>query len=312
MRLSPFPPPELSGMPRLDRRGALVEDEDDDGKPVRYFTLWSSAVIGGHAYSVGGPDVPVAGNASIRPPWGGALARLLYPAVLAEAQESGSSAAEIEAWGWVPPALVHEGTKVQPEWLYRFLLDPTPIRPAAVLRMPRFNISRSEAGKLADYFSAIADAEYPYTPRAVAASAPLDVARLDRTMRLVLDRASYCGKCHTIGDHAPASQNRTVLAPRLDEVGRRLRPEYLRRWLADPKSVLPYTAMPSLFPSSGKPSGQEILPGSSQQQIDAVVELLVRYDEYVKQRTPTSECKPSSDSKPKSERKSKSERQPFG
>ena len=69
----------------------------------------------------------------------------------------------MEAWGWLPPPLVHEGKKVQPEWLFRFLLDPTPIRPAAVLRMPRFNLSRSEAGKLADYFAAVAGAEYPYT-----------------------------------------------------------------------------------------------------------------------------------------------------
>jgi len=283
---------ELSGMPRLDRQGALLEDEDDDGKPVHYFTLWSPAVIDGHICPVGGADVPVAGNVSIRPPWGGALARLLYPAVLADARQNGLSAAEVEAWGWVPPALVHEGTKVQPEWLFRFLLDPTPIRPAAVLRMPRFNLSRSEAGKLADHFAAVGDAEYPYTPKPVAASAPLDVARLDRAMRLMLDRTTYCGKCHTIGNDASAGQNRTVLAPRLDEVGRRLRPEYLRRWLADPKSVLPYTAMPSLFSASGKPLGQDVFPGSSRQQLDAVIELLLRYEEYMKQRTPTSASPP--------------------
>ena len=106
-------------------------------------------------------------------------------------------------------------------------------------------------------------------------------------MRLVLDRGVYCAKCHTIGDSSPPGQNRTVLAPRLDEVGRRLRPDYLRRWLADPKSVLPYTAMPSLFPSSGKPLGQDIFPGSSRRQLDAVVELLLRYEDYTKHRTPT-------------------------
>ena len=106
-------------------------------------------------------------------------------------------------------------------------------------------------------------------------------------MRLVRDRTTFCSKCHTIDGHATAGQNRTILAPRLDEVGRRLRPEYLRRWLADPKSVLPYTAMPTLFPAAGKPLGQEIFPGSSREQLDAVVELLLRYEEFSKHRTPT-------------------------
>ena len=40
---------KLSGMPRLDRQGALLEDEDDDGKPQHYFTLWSPTVIDGRA-----------------------------------------------------------------------------------------------------------------------------------------------------------------------------------------------------------------------------------------------------------------------
>jgi cytochrome c2 len=293
--------PFFVGMPRLDRQGALLEDEDDDGKPQRYFTLWSPAVVGGRVWAVGGADVPVTGNVLVRPAWGGALARLLYPVVLADARQSGQSAAEMEAWGWLPPALVHEGTKVQPEWLFRFLLDPTPIRPAAVLRMPRFNLSRAEAGKLAGYFAAVADAEYPHTPKPVAASTSLDVARLDRAMRLVRDRTTFCSKCHTVDGSgwggsrwdgsstatpSSAEQNRTILAPRLDEVCRRLRPEYLRRWLADPKSVLPYTAMPSLFSSAGKPLGQDIFPGSSRQRLDAVVELLLRYEEYTKHRTP--------------------------
>jgi hypothetical protein len=93
---------------------------------------------------------------------------------------------------------------------------------------------------------------------------------------------------------ATPTANRTILAPRLDEVGRRLRPEYLRRWLSDPKSVLPYTAMPSLFPPLGKPLGQEIFAGSSREQLDAVVELLLRYEEYGKHRTPTPTLLPKS------------------
>ena len=290
---------ELYGMPRLDRHGELLEDEDDDGNPLHYFTLWKPAEIDGRRWPVGGADVPLRekGVGSLCCAISGGLLPtktpdpfvrgVLYPAVLEEARRSGRSAAESEAWGWLPPTLVNEGGKVQPEWLFRFLLDPVAIRPATVLRMPLFNLSRAEAGKLADYFAAVGGVDYPYTPKPVAVTDSLDVARLDRAMRLVVDRTTYCSKCHTIDGRAPAGQNRTVLAPRLDDVSQRLRPEYLRRWLADPKSVLPYTAMPTLFPSSGKPLGQDVFPGSSREQLDAVVELLLRYNEYSKSRTPT-------------------------
>src|SRR5262249_34294576 len=38
-----------------------------------------------------------------------------------------------------PPTLIHEGERVQPDWLYRFLLNPVKIRELTVLRMPQFN-----------------------------------------------------------------------------------------------------------------------------------------------------------------------------
>ena len=105
-------------------------------------------------------------------------------------------------------------------------------------------------------------------------------------MKLLLDQNQYCAKCHLIGDHRPAGQNRTLLAPRLDDVAGRIRPAYIRRWLADPKSVLPYTAMPAHFPPTGEPLGQDLFPGSSREQLDAVAELLWRYSEYVSRRSP--------------------------
>ena len=55
-----------------------------------------------------------------------------------------------------------EGEKVQTDWLHGFLMDPTPIRPAVVLRMPNFHMSSDEAAKLVDYFAAASGAEFPY------------------------------------------------------------------------------------------------------------------------------------------------------
>ncbi len=280
---------DLFGVPRLDTSGALQQDEDDEGNPLYFFTLWEPATIDGQVHPVGGADVVVPRSrlTRVRPPVGGTLARLLYPVVLHDARESGSSAAEVEAWGWLPPSLVHEGALVQPQWLFQYLLEPTVIRPAAVLRMPRFGLSRDEAAKLTDYFAATAGAEYPYTAKPTAQSDPLPMKQLDKAMRLVRDSETYCAKCHLIDEYHPAASNRTLLAPRLDDVAARIRPEYVRRWLAEPKSVLPYTAMPAHFPASGEPLGQELLPGSSREQLDAVAELLLRYDDYMRHRTPT-------------------------
>ena len=281
------------GMPRVDTNGKLVEDEDDDGNPIRFFTLWQPALVDGHIYPVGGADLvtPKSWIAAVEPPRGGPFARWVYPRVLAEAKVAGATAAETEAWGWVPPPLVHEGAKVQPAWLYEYLLRPTAIRPAAVLRMPRFNLSQPEAAALVGYFAAKAGASAPYLkpdelpvrPFADADGTTVPRPFGDRAMKILTDRTTFCAKCHVIGDYRPGGENQTILAPDLTQVGRRLKPDYLRRWLANPKSVLPYTAMPVNFPPTGEPLGQDLFPGSSQEQLDAVVELLLHYDEYARE-----------------------------
>ena len=76
---------------------------------------------------------------------GGDLAKYLYPRVIAEEKKTNPAVVATEAWGWLPPPLHHEGEKVQTDWLHDFLMDPTPIRPAVVLRMPNFHMSSDEA-----------------------------------------------------------------------------------------------------------------------------------------------------------------------
>lgn len=282
---------ELVGMPQVNAGGDPEETEDEDGNPQYVFTPWEPAVIAGKVWPVGGAGVLVSPGQIVarRPPRGGDFARLLYPTAIAEAKAAGSAAAATEAWGWVPPVLAHEGRIVRPAWLYDYLLDPSVIRPAAVLRMPKFNFSAGEAQRLVDYFAAVSGVEFPYTfdwrARSVqrGPATPQASQRMDRAMRFVTDRTTYCAKCHLIGDFTPGGEIRTTLAPDLAQVAGRIRPDYLRRWLASPKSVLPYTAMPVNFPPDQR-MGQDIYPAPSLEQLDAVMDLLLDYDGYVKGR----------------------------
>lgn len=278
----------VSGMPVVDGEGNLLVDEDDEGNPLYYFTLFNSQPINGEAW-LSGSQVQVSQKNLIEavPPVGGYLARLIYPAVLAKERESNPNAKESDAWGWVPPPLVGEGRKVQTGWLYEFLLDPYMIRPAAVLRMPRFNMSPDDARKLVNYFAAIDDVQYPFEfdpRRQTSYLAEADAShpnRLDEALKIVTN-GNYCIKCHYLGDFVPEGAV-AAHAPQLDRVYQRLRPEFLRNWVANPQKILPYTAMPVNFPPD-KPADQQLFPGTSEEQLTAVVDLLLNYDTFMKNR----------------------------
>jgi hypothetical protein len=105
---------------------------------------------------------------------------------------------------------------------------------------------------------------------------------LEDAMKIVTG-SNFCVKCHSLGDFQVQGAVKT-LGPRLDHVYQRLRPEYLRRWIAAPRRTLPYTGMPINI-THGDGVSQNLFRGSSSQQLDGVVELLMNYDEYAKRRT---------------------------
>ncbi|MFT7669580.1 MAG: cytochrome c2 [Planctomycetota bacterium] len=56
-------------------------------------------------------------------------------------------------WTFAPPVLIDEGTKLQRNWFYAFLLDPFTLRRQLRVHMPNFNISNDDAAAVADYFA---------------------------------------------------------------------------------------------------------------------------------------------------------------
>jgi len=305
---------ELHGMPAIDEEtGApLVADEDgqpippDDTetKPFQEIQLYQHAIVAGAPRVVGTDDARLlfpadpagAGleRGTVFPSRGGDLAKYLYTRVIAEERKVNPSVVATEAWGWLPPPLHHEGEKVQTDWLHDFLMDPTKIRPAVVLRMPNFHMSSAEAAALVDYFAAKSSAEFPYEyieRRRGGYLSQLESVHptlLDDAMKIVTD-VNYCVKCHSVGDYEIGGSPRAQ-GPRLDEVYRRLRPEFTRRWIASPMRILPYTPMPVNIPyNPDLPNlggvNQALFPGTSVAQLDGVVDLLMNFDEYAKRRT---------------------------
>jgi hypothetical protein len=240
------------------------------------------------------------------------LARLLLPRAVELEKQANPSAKGSEAWGWLPPPLIGEGQKVQPHWLHGFLLDPHEIRPAVLLRMPKFNLSPDEATKLVNYFAARDNANYPFEfdqrtrddyleiaehrylelveqlPEAARAEG---ASRLNDAMNIVIDR-NYCIQCHRVGDFEPSGSDRAK-APDLSQVYDRLRPEFVRDWVAFPQRFLPYTGMPVNIPyDPNAPNlggvSQELFHGTSIEQLDGVVDLLMNYNVYTRLRSPIS------------------------
>jgi mono/diheme cytochrome c family protein len=109
-----------------------------------------------------GPDVIPAPKSP--EPYGGYFANLLAPYLMGRGADVWNS--DYRARHGLPPMLLREGERVQPDWLFRFLRHPTIIRPQfsrqgaiekgiLALRMPRFNMSDEDAQAIVNYFSAV-------------------------------------------------------------------------------------------------------------------------------------------------------------
>ncbi len=297
----------------LDEEGFPMEEgfEYDPATLLYMFQLWRPVALEGSTYDVSQQPLEVMATwiKEKVPPVGGDLTFRLLPRVLELEKEENPAAKGGEAWGWLPPPLLGEGRKIQPEWLHNFLLDPFPIRPAVFMRMPRFNMSSAEATALANYFAARDNVDYPYdfidrtkpslldeletayrenAGAGIGAESPSGFARFDAAMNIVTS-SDYCIQCHLVGDFMPKGRDR-ALAPDLSKVYQRLRSNYVREWIANPPHILPYTGMPINIPYDAEAEHlggvkQELYHGTSVQQLDGLVDLLMNFNRYTAGRS---------------------------
>jgi hypothetical protein len=289
---------QLYGQPLVNDKGQPAtqsENEEGDefeggGLGVR-FVLWHDTLLNGKPWLIGSkmPLVPDNRVTKQYPGRGGDLGQWIYSVVVADERKVNRNAKAEEAWGWLPPPLIGEGKKVQTKWLHDFLLEPYAIRPAVVLRMPKFNMSSPEASQLVNFFAARDDAPAPYEFDARTSSDYLTTAEMQHHNRLsdalkVVTSNDYCVKCHFVGDFKPQGGEKT-LGPQLDRVSERMRPDYVEQWIGNPKRKLPYTGMPqNIPPPPAKPISQSLFPGDNLQQLDGVVDLLMNWDRFAKEK----------------------------
>ena len=255
--------------------------------------LWKPVTIRGYTFNVG--DNVTLDQTKIQklPALGGDFAWLYAT----QAQERAGTSFEA-FWNKLPPPLVREGVKVQTPWLALFLRDPYAVRPATQLRMPRFHYGKAmetptrETEDLADYFAARDGAEFPY--QTIPQQQVNYIADRDRIhpdylgagWSMMANKASPCIQCHAIGQYKPTGGDQVVNGPDLRQVGTRFRPGFLESWIANPKRLVPYTAMPQ----NVAPHGAVQLPvpkGFENKPIDmvrAIRDTLLNYTNVVEQQ----------------------------
>ncbi|HZQ23746.1 MAG TPA: c-type cytochrome [Terriglobales bacterium] len=155
----------------------------------------------------------------------------------------------------LPPKLLTEGARVDPEWLRRFLSNPSlttgdtnrnGVRPYLAVRMPTFSFSDNELRKLVRFFEALSQQPLPYIPEQVPV---LSAKETDMARSLFSSTAAPCLKCHATGD---PQHDKVATAPNFLLAKERLKPDWVQRWITDPQAISPGTSMPSgLFRQDG-------------------------------------------------------------
>jgi len=157
----------------------------------------------------------------------------------------------------LPPRLTSEGARVNPDWLLRFLNDPSlsgaegttnldqngkanrnGVRPYLDVRMPTFNFSPNELRTLVNFFMAASAQAQPHIAEKLDA---LSEQERGMARALFTSQASPCLKCHITDNNNVAGKT----APNLLIVNERLKPAWTLRWILDPAQISPGVNMPS-------------------------------------------------------------------
>jgi mono/diheme cytochrome c family protein len=141
----------------------------------------------------------------------------------------------------VPPRLVDEGQRAQPQWMFQFLSRPVELRPWLKMRMPNFNWTYQEKVDLINYFAARGNAgkpdekdetAVPYVRLPVKADYDPEIIAMGE-YRVTTDK---CVQCHPVSldQELPKDIKLEDLSINLMLAKSRLRFDWIKKFLRNP------------------------------------------------------------------------------
>jgi mono/diheme cytochrome c family protein len=135
-----------------------------------------------------------------------------------------------------PPPLTHIAEKTSREWIYSWIKNPQAY--ATLATMPNFQLTDQEAADISAFL--IAQSK----PSAALSSEDSSSASPEATTEAAtLYGASFCASCHAT-QNAAGNLVGGDLGPELTRVGTKVNPQWLHRWLRNPRDYEPGTRMP--------------------------------------------------------------------
>jgi len=190
-----------------------------------------------------------------------------------------------------PPNLLGVGAKLNPEWLFEFLHNPSQqVRPWLKVRMPTFTFNASHLNALVTYFNYMDDEEFPF----------MDIVDTDLSRKeyaaaeeLFGTDVFQCTLCHVVGDQLPSGEQESW-APNLALAKTRLKPQWMINWIKNPTALMPGTNMPTFFDpddfdNAGPP---DILGGDENEQIRVLRNYLLTLTDQPKKSKRKKEAPP--------------------
>lgn len=140
----------------------------------------------------------------------------------------------------IAPNLGQVGSKLNRDWVYNFLKSPDRIRPVGFApltksTMPNFQLSDEDALAVTEYLMTLKD---DGISRAIRGDLDLSQREINKGRRLFEDRYGCIG-CHKVNGRGG------VFGPDLTQAAKRLRPEWIFRWIQNPQAIEPDSPMPN-------------------------------------------------------------------
>ncbi len=171
-------------------------------------------------------------------------------------QHDGQIARFFERKNLIPPTLDGVGARLQGQYMYQFILEPKQVRPWLKMRMPTFGFNEAQARNVVEGFAAAATVTNPYT---YVAKDNIPADHFQRGTRRF--RHFKCAQCHptSIDQGLPEGVDPEDVSINLMLTKTRLRPEWIKDFLARPKQIVgAQTRMPTVFYSvEGEPKVEQ-------------------------------------------------------